>query len=122
MWQIWSVVLLLQAGALHPSPQESDWSSEDWDGTKAKAKEQTNSLMDSNTLKPQTDFDQRTDVNEIPFSKLQTRQNDPKEKLVEVMDSLIPPPPTKAPEDTIHQNNSDNLSEVERKQQQEEDK
>ena len=25
-------------GALHPSPQESDWSSKDWDGTKAKTK------------------------------------------------------------------------------------
>ena len=38
--------------ALHPSPQESDWSSEDWDSTKAKAKEQTNSLIDYNTPNP----------------------------------------------------------------------
>ena len=33
-------------GAPHPSPQESDWSSKDWVGTKAKAKEETNSLTD----------------------------------------------------------------------------
>ena len=32
--------------ALHPSPQESDWSSKDWDGTKANTKEETNSLTD----------------------------------------------------------------------------
>ena len=46
-------------GALHPSPQESDWSREDWDGTNTKVKEQTNSLTDYNTPKPQTDIDQK---------------------------------------------------------------
>ena len=45
-----------EQGALHPSPQESDWSSKDLDGTKAKAKEQTNSLMDYNTPRPQMDI------------------------------------------------------------------
>ena len=31
---------------LHPSPQELDWSSEDWDSTKAKAREQNDLLVD----------------------------------------------------------------------------
>ena len=39
-------------GALHPSPQELDWSSEDWDSTKVKAGEQTNILTDCNTSRP----------------------------------------------------------------------
>ena len=88
-----------EQGVLHPSPQESDWSSKDWDSTKAKANEQTNLLTDNNMLKPQTDVDQRTDFNEIPFSKLQIRQNDLKEKPVEVTDLLILPLMTKALED-----------------------
>ena len=57
-------------GAPHPSPQEFDWSNKDWDGTKAKMKEENNSLMDYNIPKPQTDTDQKIDVNEIAFSKL----------------------------------------------------
>ena len=99
-----------------------DWPSEDWDGTKAKAKEQTNSWTDNNMPKPWTDVDQMTDVDKIPFSKLQIRQNNPKEKLVEVAGSLLPPPMTKALEDTIQKNDHDDLSEAERKQQQEEEK
>ena len=93
-----------EQGAPHPSPQESDWSSKDWDGTKAKAKEETNSLMDYNTPKLQTDIDQKTDVDEIAFSKLESGQSDLKEELVEVTDSLIPPPMTKMPEDTVEKN------------------
>ena len=110
-----------EQGAPHPSPKESDWSSKDWDGTKAKTKEKTNSLTDYNAPKPLNDIDQRTAINEIPFSKLQIRQNDPKEELVEITDSLILPPMTKALEDTVEKNDSDKLSEVERKQQQEEE-
>ena len=72
-------------------------------------------MTDNNMLKPQT-------VDEIPFSKLQIRQNNPKEKLVEVTYSLIPPTTTKALEDTIQKNDSDNTSKVERKHQQEEEK
>ena len=59
-----------EQGALHSSPEELDWSSKDWDGTKARAKEDTNSLMDYNMPKPLTDIDQMMDVNEIAFSKL----------------------------------------------------
>ena len=39
-------------GVLHPLPQNSDWSSEDWDDTKAKAREQGKSLIDFNDPKP----------------------------------------------------------------------
>ena len=77
--------------------------------------------MDDNMPKPQTDTEQRTDVNEIPVSKLQIRQNDLKEEPVEVTDSLIPSPMTKAPEGMIEKNNSDELSKAERKQEEEEE-
>ena len=78
-------------------------------------KEQTNSLTDSNTPKHQTDIDQKTDVDEIVFGKLQIGQSNLKEELVEVMDSLIPPPPNEMPEDMVGKNKIDELSEVERK-------
>ena len=45
-------------GAPHPSPQESDGSSEEWDGTQAKVREETNTLMDNNSPRPQTNIDQ----------------------------------------------------------------
>ena len=105
----------------HPSPQVLDWSSKDWDGTMAKAREQTNTLMDYNTPRPQTDIDQTTDVNEVAFSKLKIRQSNPKEELIEVTDSLIPPPLIVTPEDMEGKNGSKELSEAERKLQQEEE-
>ena len=58
-------------GALHPSPQESDWSGKDWYSTKAKVREQNDSSIDFNEPKPQTNFDQTTDIDEVAFSKLQ---------------------------------------------------
>ena len=85
-------------GDLHSSPQESDWSSEDWDRTKAKRKEETNLLMDWNLPKPQTDTNQKMDVGRLALSKLQIGQIDPKEEQVKETESLIPPMTTKAPE------------------------
>ena len=87
--------------ALHPSSQELDWSSKDWNFTKAKTKEESNLLTDGNMPKLQTDIDQKMDVDEIPFSKLKIRQSDPKEEPVEVTDSLILPPTIKALEDRV---------------------
>ena len=110
-----------EQGALHLSPQESDWSSKDWDSTKAKVRKQTNTLTDHNTPRLQTDIDQTSDVNKVAFSKLQFRQSNAKEELIEVTDSLIPPPPTETPEDMAGKNNSEELSEAERKLQQEEE-
>ena len=63
-----------EQGAPHPSPQESDWSSEDWDSTKAKVREQTDTLIDFNEPRPQTDNDKTTDIDEVAFSKLQIGQ------------------------------------------------
>ena len=103
-------------------PQEFDWSSKDWDGTKAKTKEDNNLLTDWNTPKPQTDIDHKMDADELAISKLQIRQNDPKEELVDMTDLLVLSPTTKAPEDMGEKNDSDELSKVERKQQQEEEK
>ena len=64
--------------APHPSPEPLDWSSEDWDGEKAKAREQK-SLIDFTPPKPDTN-QQMTDVmvdkketvmtDDIPFQKL----------------------------------------------------
>ena len=65
--------------------------------------------MDNNVPKFQTDIDQITDVDEIAFSKLQSRQSNPKEELVEVTDSLIPPPPTEMPEGMVERNDSEEL-------------
>ena len=60
-----------EQGALHPSPQELDWSSEDWDGTKAKRKEEANLLTEWDLPKPQPNIDQETDIDGLALSKLQ---------------------------------------------------
>ena len=103
--------------ALHPSPQELDWSSKDWDRTKAKRKEgtkETNLLSDWDLPKPQPDIDQKTDVDGLALSKLQIGQNDPKEEQVNVAELLIPLPTTKAPEETTEKTNNE-LTEVEKR-------
>ena len=71
--------------------------------------------MDYNTPRPQIDIDQKADVQEIAFSKLQIRQNGPKKELIELTDSLIPPPLTEMPEDMVGKNDSKELSKVESK-------
>ena len=65
-------------GALHPSPQEPEWSSKDWDGTKAKNRDQNILLKDFNDPKPQTNMEQTIDTDKVAFSKLQIRQSDPR--------------------------------------------
>ena len=54
-------------GAYHPLPQGSDWSSKGGDGDKAKAREQSKSLIDFSDLKPKTDTEQTTDLDEVPL-------------------------------------------------------
>ena len=44
--------LYCKQGVQHPLPQDLDWSSEDWDGAKAKAREQSKSLIDLSDPKP----------------------------------------------------------------------
>ena len=82
-----------EQGALHPLSQELDWSSEDWDGTKAKPREENKSLIDFSDLKPQIKTGQTIDIDKVTFSKLQIGQSNPGEDPLEVMKSLIPPPP-----------------------------
>ena len=55
-------------GAPHPLPQDSDWSSEDWDGTKPKAREQTKSLIDLNDSKSKTNMEWTMNIDEVAFS------------------------------------------------------
>ena len=107
-----------------PSPEELDWSSKDWDGTEAKAREQNDSLIDFNEPKPQTNIDQNTDIDEVAFSKLQIGQNSLKKEPREVTNLLIPPPPpvTKTPGDTTGNTYGEKLSKVEKRLQKEEEK
>ena len=87
-------------GSPHPLPQDLGWSSEDWDITKAKAREQSKSLIDFNDTKPPTNMEQTMGIEEVVFSKLQIEQSNLREEPLEVMKSLIPPPPvTEAPEE-----------------------
>ena len=80
-------------GALHPLPQNSDWSSKDWDGVKAKTKEQSKSLIDCSNSKPKTDTEQTMNIDKVSFDKLQIGQDDQKEEPPKVTESLVPPPP-----------------------------
>ena len=50
----------------HPSPNQSDWSSKDWDGEKAKAKEQ-NPFFKSDTLKTEAENSTSDLVGSLPF-------------------------------------------------------
>ena len=71
-------------GTLHPSPQDSNWSSEDWDSTKAKAKKQSKSLIYFNDPEPQTNTEKTMDIDEVAFSKLQIGQSNLKGEPLEV--------------------------------------
>ena len=78
---------------LHPSPIPSDWSSEDWDGEKAKVREQR-SLVDLDL--PKTDLRQTTDTEILNEQLIQNLniQVDGKEgeKLPDITDTLVLPP------------------------------
>ena len=65
--------------APHPFPVHSDWSSKDWDGEKAKAKEQK-SLINCEASTQRMNKEQTTDVDEVPFHKLNLGQDKQKEK------------------------------------------
>ena len=90
--------------APHPSQIQLDWLSKDWDGEKAKAKEQK-SLIDCNPPKP--DFDKQTidlvtdermvvSADDIPVQNFSIQQDKPKEESPEVRDALVSPPETSA--------------------------
>ena len=105
----------------YPSPQESDWSSGEWDRTKARRKKETNLLTDWDLPKPHSDIDQKTDIDELALSKLHIGQNDPKEEQVDVTGSLIMPSTTKTLEEMVEKTDGE-LAKAEKKYQQEEEK
>ena len=75
--------------APHPSPIPSDWSSEDWDGEKAKAREQR--LLTDLDL-PKLDPRQMTDseiLNELLIQNLTILEDRKEEKLPEITDTLL---------------------------------
>ena len=110
-------------GAPHPSPQDLDWSSEDWNSVKEKRREQNKSLIDFSDPKPKMDIVQTMDIDKVPVSKLQIGQDDQKEEPWEVMESLIPPPSmTETSDNTAENTNGEELAEAERKLQREEEK
>ena len=106
----------------HPSPVNSDWSSKDWDGDKAKAKEENKSMIDFEAPNQKTDTEEITDIVEIPFSKLQIGQDGNKEELLQVMESLVLPPSTLATLEYTIEYTDKGLTEVEVKLQREEEK
>ena len=106
----------------HPSPVNSDWSCKDWDGDKAKAKEQNKSWIDFEAPNQKTDRQKVTDTNQVPFSKPQTGQDDCKEEPFEVMESLVLLPPTSATSEDTTENTDEGLTDVEEKLQREEEK
>ena len=115
--------LYCERGVLHPSPQDSDWSSKDLDGTKAKAREQTDTLINFNEPRPQTDNDKATDIDEVAFSKLQIGQSDPKEEPIEMTDSLFTPPSVmETPGDMTGNTDKEELFKAEKRLQHEEEK
>ena len=68
-------------------------------------------------------MEQTTDIDKVDFSKLQIRQSDPKEKLLEGMKLVLPQPPvTEAPEVVTENNNGEKLFKVEKRPQREEEK
>ena len=104
------------------SPIHSDWSSEDWDGDKAKGKEQK-SLNDIETPKQKMDMEKVTDMDEVPFHKLKLGQDEKREgKPLEVTESLVPPPSDSANAEGTTRDEEEGLMEVEVKLQKEEEK
>ena len=67
-------------GVPHPSPQNSDWPSEDWDWTKTDTKKETsetNLLLDWDLPKPQSEPIPTTDVDKLDIDKLHIEQDSP---------------------------------------------
>ena len=82
--------------APHPSPIQSDWSSEDWDGEKAKAREQK-SLIDFNPPKPDSKQTMNLETaDDLPIQNLSIHEGQKEEELPEVRDALVPPPKASA--------------------------
>ena len=82
-----------------------------------------NQVVDFSDSKPQIKTEQTMDIDEVAFSKLQIEQSNLGEEPLEVMKSLIPPPPVmEASEKVTEYTNGDELLEAEKGLQREEEK
>ena len=106
-------------GTPHPSPQESDWSSKEWDGTKTKSKTEkkketgeTNLLLDWDLPKPQSEPNPRTEVDKLDTDKLHIEQDSPKEEQVKVTDSLVPLPMSEEERATMEETTEETTEEL----------
>ena len=82
-----------------------------------------NYLVDFSDPEPKADTEQTTDIDKVPFSKLQIGQDNQKEEPLEVTESLVPPPPiTEASDNTVENTNGEELMEAEKRLQREEEK
>ena len=86
------------------------------------AKEQNKSLIDFKASNQKTDAEKITDVDKIPFSKLQIGQDGHKEEPLVVTVSLVPPPSTLATLEDTTENTDKGLTEVKVKLQGKEEK
>ena len=94
MQQVWTILLILQQNVLHPSPQESDWSDEDWTRrhtSTQKETEETNLLSDCNLPKPQSEPNSKPEVDKLDMDKLVLEHDNPQEEEIQVTDSLTLP-------------------------------
>ena len=106
---------------LHPSPQGSDWSDNDW--TRAhestqKEMEETNLLSDWELPKHQSEPDSKPEVDKLDMGKLHLEHDNPQEEQIKVTNSLIPPPTMDKEEKAI----TEEMVEVETRYQEEEEK
>ena len=76
--------------APHPLPVQLDWSSEDWDGNKAKARGQ-GSLMIFKFPKPEAHKLTLDLIDDIPIQKLMIETDRLEEKMIKASDTWIPP-------------------------------
>ena len=105
---------------LLPSPQESDWTDEDWTRGHTKTQKpvgETNPLSDRDLSSPQYNPDSKPEVDKINMDKLGIDHDNPQEELIQVTDSLILPSTMDEKEKTTTQEKMD----VETSDQQEEE-
>ena len=70
---------------LHPSPQESDWSDEDWTGEHTNTQKitgETNLLSDWDLPKPQSNPTSNPEVDKINMDKLSLEHDNPQEEQI----------------------------------------
>ena len=97
--------------APHPSLQESDWMDGDWTGEQTKTQKsvgETNLMSDWDLPSPQYNPNSEpVEIDKINIDKLSLDLDYPQEELVEIPNSLIPPPTTEEVEKTTTQEKTD---------------